>query len=354
MSRTLEDIRLLDFRCFHSLEFVPGDARTFIVGQNARGKTSLLEAICVLLRLQSPRTTAMTETVRSGCAAFAIDGHARGAHLACSWQDGARKIALDSKAQTRSEDYLAVAKIAWFANTDLELVRGGGSVRRRYLDFLGMQSVPGYRAALRSYERALRSRNALLKDNRPRREIAAFDEPLAAAGEVILEARALLCDALAPLTAQAGREISGESDEIEIRFRPGSNGSLRVELERSRPEEERLRQTVVGPHRDDILVRLNAMEASTFASEGQQRTISLALKLAQARHLETVQGAPPLFLLDDVFGELDAARRNRLLACLPRESQVFITTTFLDWAETNSTDAIFEFSESHTISRVRA
>lgn len=354
MSRTLEDIRLLDFRCFHSLEFVPGDTRTFIVGRNARGKTSLLEAICVLLRLQSPRTTSLVETLRSGQAAFAIDGHARGAHLACSWQDGVRKISLDSKSQTRTEDYLSVAKIAWFANTDLELVRGGGSVRRRYLDFLGAQCVPGYRAALRTYERALRSRNALLKDSRPRREIAAFDEPLATAGEVLLESRASLCSVLAPLTARAGREISGESDEIEICFQPGAKGYLREELELSRPNEERLRQTVVGPHRDDILVNLNAMDASAFASEGQQRTISLALKLAQARHLESIQGTPPLFLLDDVFGELDPVRRNRLLACLPRESQVLITTTFLDWAETCAADTVFEFSESRTISRVRA
>jgi len=354
MTPLLESVRLLDFRCFESVDLRPGPQRSFLVGKNAMGKTSLLEAICVLLRLQSPRTSTLAETVRVGKPAFSIDGHCGGSHLSCTWRDGSRRISLDSKLQTRTEDYLAIARVAWLANSDLDLVLGGGAVRRRFLDFLGSQAVPGYRTALRSYERALRSRNALLRDSRPRREIAAFDDPLTSSGDILLDARARLCQILAPLAAECCREISGANDRLEMTFRPGSSLPMSDSLAASRPDEERLRQTVVGPHRDDIDIHLNGLESSAFASEGQQRSIALALKLAQARHLEERQGVPPLFLLDDVFGELDPARRNRLLASLPPNAQAIITTTFLDWADIGASDAIFDLSDGRLVPRLHA
>jgi len=354
MTPRFESIRLLDFRCFESLEFTPGPGRSFVVGRNAMGKTSLLEAICILLRLQSPRTSSLAEAVKVERPAFVIDGRCGGSHLSCTWMEGSRRISLDSKVQTRSDDYLGIARVAWLANSDLDLVLGSSSVRRRFLDFLGTQAVPGYRAALRSYERALRSRNALLKDTRPRREIAAFDEPLTSAGDILLNARSSLTAILAPLAATCCREISGANDHLEIRFRAGADVPMIQALEASRPEEDRLRQTVVGPHRDDILIKLNGLGGSAFASEGQQRSIALALKLAQARHLQNVQGTPPLFLLDDVFGELDPPRRNRLLASLPENAQAIISTTFLDWADIDGSDAIMDLCDGRLAPRLHA
>jgi DNA replication and repair protein RecF len=235
--------------------------------------------------------------------------------------------------------------VAWFANTDLDLVRGSGSGRRRYLDFLGMQCVPGYRKSLRAYERALRSRNALLKDNRPRREVEAFDPPLVEAGEFLMEARGQLCGALAPIARAACLEISGGSDAMEISYRAGAGGPLAPALTESRQEEVRLRQTTVGPHRDDLGIKINSLDAAGFASEGQQRGIALSLKLAQARHIESVQNRAPILLLDDIFGELDPARRNRLLASLPLQSQTIITTTFLDWADRQPADAVLRLAD---------
>ena len=340
----LHDLRLRSFRCFDWLEFQPGRGRTFIVGPNAQGKTSILEAVCILLRLQSPRTSSLAETITFGQTGFALDGHCAGAHLACRYTGDGREIVLDSKPQPRTDDYLDVARVAWFANSDLELVRGSGSVRRRFLDFLGMQSGPGYRKALRACERALRSRNALLKDGRPRREIAAFDEPLIEAGETLLAARADLCRTLAPLAHASCAEISGGSDALGLSYRPGCTLPFREALAASRADEERLRQTVVGPHRDDIGLLINGLQASSFASEGQQRGIALALKLAQARHIESSQGRPPVLLLDDVFGELDAVRRNRLLASLPPAAQALITTTFLDWAGDTGSDTVLHLA----------
>jgi DNA replication and repair protein RecF len=223
--------------------------------------------------------------------------------------------------------------VAWISNDDLQLVRGSGTQRRRYLDFLGAQIVGDYLRKLRAYERALRSRNALLKDNRPRREIAAFDPPLLDAGTVLLAARAELCETLRPAVTAACRQISGGHETLEITYHPGSGPDFAAALEKSRDEETRLRATVVGPHRDEVDIALEGRKAVTFASEGQQRSVALALKLAQARALETAASKPPLYLIDDVFGELDPLRRNNLLAALPPDAQKLITTTSLDWLE---------------------
>lgn len=348
MPPVLHRIQTVDFRCFDSVVFEPGPARTFIVGRNAQGKTSLLEAVCILLRLQSPRTSTLAETVRAGADGFSIDGRVRDAHLLCQWRDGTRRIVLDSKPQTRTDDYLETARVAWFANSDLDLVRGGGSGRRRYLDFLGTQCVPGYRSALRAYERALRSRNALLKDGRPRREIEAFDEPLIESGERIWDARSALTEALAPLAASAAAEISGSGEALKITHRPGGTRPFADALRESRPEEMRLRQTLTGPHRDDLDLLLNGLAAGPFASEGQQRSVALAMKLAQARHLRDALGHHPVYLIDDVFGELDPTRRNLLLQAIPHDAQTLITTTFLDWAEQNPADTILELKD-HTL-----
>ena len=340
----LTDLRLQDFRCFESLEISMGPGRTFVMGANAQGKTSILEAVCLLLRLQSPRTATTADAIRFEQHRFSLDAHFSGIHLLLHYSHEGRELLLDSKPQTRTDDFLDVARVAWFANTDLDLVRGASSARRRYLDFLGMQCVPGYRKSLRAYERALRSRNSLLKDNRPRREIEAFDPPLVEAGEFLFAARAQLCEALGPIACAACLEISGGVDALEISYHPGGGTPLAAALAASRTDEMRLRQTTVGPHRDDLKIAINKLDAAGFASEGQQRGIALSLKLAQARHLEAVQNRAPILLLDDIFGELDPDRRNRLLASLSPQSQAIITTTFLDWADRKPEDAVFKLA----------
>lgn len=342
----ITEVRLRRFRCFESLDFQPGPGRTCIIGQNAQGKTSILEAVCVLLRLQSPRTSSTAEMIKAGEEACALEGRVGDSRLFCRFAPGSRELMLDSKSQSKSDDYLSVARITWFANSDLELVKGGGSARRRFLDFLGVQSVSGYRKALRDYERTLRSRNALLKEGRPRREIAAFDPTLIEAGEFLVSSRRALVGAIAPLAQSACGGISGAEDALSLEYVPGCAEPFAGSLADSRGEEERLRQTVRGPHRDELEICLNGLKASAYASEGQQRSIVLALKIAQARHLEALHEKPPVLLLDDIFGELDAARRNRLLANLPIGAQTIITTTFLDWAEGHPIETVFQLADS--------
>ncbi len=327
----LEEIRLIQFRCFESLVFRPVAGCNLIVGPNAQGKTSLLEAICVLLRLQSPRTNMLGTMIRHGQTGFGLEGFCCGYHLQVRQETGHRTFQLDSIEQKFAREYLSVARVAWFANSDGELIRGGGGMRRRYLDFLGTQTDPDYLPYLRAYERAWKSRNLLLKGGASRNEVHAFDEPLAIAGEALAARRLSLVCELTPLFLQAASEISGSDEVLSLHYEPGFQTDLRKELLENETEERRLRYTVVGIHRDELRLSLDGgRPVAVFASEGQQRTIVLALKLAQARLLATRTGCAPILLMDDIFGELDVGRRERLLSHLPSEAQKIITTTSIE------------------------
>ncbi len=344
---TLEEMRLIQFRCFESLVFHPDSRCNLIVGPNAQGKTSLLEAICVLLRLQSPRTPVLAPLILHGRTGFSVEGMCSGRHLQMRYEMDRRRLRLDSVEQKSFREYLAVARVAWFANSDGELVRGGSAMRRRYLDFMGSQIDPNYLSHLRAYERAWRSRNVLLKEGASGKEIHAFDEPLAIAGEALAACRRVLVDTLTPLFSQAAREISGKEEALSIHYEQGFQSDLRQELLASESEERRLRHTLVGVHRDELYLFLAGKPVVAFASEGQQRTIALALKLAQVRLLTEQTNAVPILLLDDIFGELDADRRQRLLAHLPAQAQKIITATSMREIFGDISDAaIFEIAQS--------
>lgn len=338
----LRSLQLRDFRCFPSLRAELGPGTTLFHGDNAQGKTSLLEGVCVLLRLQSPRASALGDCVRFAEKAFALGGVLAAPdgdnELRVQHRESGRKLSVDGENQRNAADYLRHSGlVVWMANDDLALVRGGAGDRRRYLDFMGAQLFPGYRSALRACEKALRSRNFLLKrDAAPRwGEIDAFTRILAEQGRVVTACRRQLVDALAPFAEGAQGDISGRNEKLELAYRPasGPDDDLAAELLARREEEFRKRQTVAGPHRDDLLLALEGRPAAKFASEGQQRTAALALKLAQGRLFLERGRAAPLLLVDDIFGELDPARRNALMAAWPEESQKLITTTHLDWLD---------------------
>ncbi|MEO7166775.1 MAG: DNA replication and repair protein RecF [Spartobacteria bacterium] len=328
----LRDLQLRNFRCFEAFaaDFSPGF--NFIVGPNGQGKTTLLEAACVLLRLQSQRSSSLAPAVRVGQRSFVLSGHAGDHLLQFYYSPLRRKLAFDGQEQRDQAEYLRLVKVVSFANHDLDLIRGSAETRRRYLDFIGTQTDARYRPALRAYERALRSRNALLKSPLPRpRELAAYTEPLVRAGTLLRAIREEIVRRLAPLAAASQRAISGGLESLTLEYAAGSEPDFAAHLERARPEEARFRLTTVGPHRDDLRLLVAALPAAQFTSEGQQRTIALALKLAQAQIFAEEADAPPLLLIDDIFGELDPARRNALLAHLPNESQKLVTSTALDW-----------------------
>lgn len=327
----LTSLKVRHFRCFEAqaVEFAPG--LNCIVGPNAQGKTSLLEASCILLRLASPRISRLAHAVQHQRRGFVVDGYFGQRHLQFYFSKERKKLALDEVEQKSATEYLQIGRVVWFSNGDIEIVRGGADVRRRFLDFVASQRELSYRRALKDYERALRSRNLLLKHPSPRwMEIQAFDEPLLNAGRTVTEARQRLIAELQPEVEAAHRAISGGSETLRLEYLPGAGEDFAATLKEARTEDARLRQTSVGPHRDDVFCWLNEQD-SDYASEGQQRTLVLALKLGAARLLERHFETPPVLLLDDIFGELDTQRRNALLAALPVNSQKLITTTQLQW-----------------------
>ncbi|MBS0658048.1 MAG: DNA replication/repair protein RecF [Verrucomicrobia bacterium] len=330
----LTSLRLRDFRCFEALACEVAPGLNFFIGPNAQGKTSLLEAICVGLRLASPRSTLLGPLVRHDQPAFAVRLQHGRTQLDFRYGAAEKSIALDGVQQGNANDYLQVGRLVYFGNTDLELVRGRGEIRRRYLDFLGAQMEPLYRTHLRAYERALRSRNRLLKQYPlPRREIAAWDGPLLESGAMLTALRASLVQELAPAAARAQMAIGlGRDATLDLAYLPGAGPDFAAVLAASAEQERRTGVTSVGPHRDDVSLLLDGRAAAEFASEGQQRTLALALKLAQAEMLRVAHGQP-ILLLDDIFGELDPERRNALFAALPAAAQKFLTTTHLDWLE---------------------
>jgi DNA replication and repair protein RecF len=351
-SAVLAELQLRNFRCFESLaaEFAPGF--NFFIARNGQGKTSILEAACVLLRLQSQRSSTLAPVVRFGEKAFAVSGRLDQHRLEFRYSALRRKVSLDEIEQRTLGEYLRLGRVVSFANTDIELVRGGSDSRRRYLDFLATQTDPLYRPTLRAYERALRSRNALLKSAQPRpRELAAYDPPLLEHGAKLGAMRARLVERLAPLAAQAHSEISGSGETLQLLFAPGNSPDFPQDLANSRAQEARLRQTIVGPHRDDIELLVEGNKAPQYASEGQQRTVALALKIAQARMFAMEEGTPPLLLMDDIFGELDPARRNALLEHLPKDAQKLVTATTLQWRESEMDGPVFELRERQLIRR---
>ena len=328
----------MDFRCFPSLDLEVPAAGAILTGDNAQGKTTILEALCVLVRLHSPRTHRMTALGRFGSKGFGIAGDPWG----CERQVRHSREGLILKAneetcpsQTR---YLEDGGlVVWMGNEDLELVRGPGEGRRRYLDFLGAQLDPAYRRSWSRYRRALRAKNLLLKESRPRdAEILSYEKILIEHGSVLMETRARLIAELAPLAAEAQRVVSGRDEPLTLHYLPASGPDLRESIRQARERETRLRQSVVGPHRDELDLRIHGMPAADFASEGQQRTLALALKLAQGTLLERRGGKLPIYLMDDIFGELDPSRRNALMNHLPPLAQKWITTTNMDWLQETS------------------
>lgn len=343
----LTNLRLRNFRCFEGVSVDIGPAFNLFLGANGEGKTTILEAACVLLRLQSQRSSSLVPVIQINKKFFEIRGRYDEHELEFRFSALRRRVKFDEIEQRTLREYLRIGRVVSLANADIELVRGGSEGRRRYLDFLGAQIDGSYRPALRAYERALRARNTLLKSPVPRaREVAAYDPPLIEHGRVLLRLRAELTEMLAPLATHAYQRISAGREKFELRFLPGASDDFGSDLERSHSESIRLRQTIVGPHRDDLELIVDHLPAPQFASEGQQRTIALAMKIAQAETLKkSSEGKAPLLLIDDIFGELDHERRNALLDNLPADSQKLVTATAMPWRDEITADTIYEMRD---------
>lgn len=335
----LAQLRLRDFRNFARLDagFSPGFH--LLLGRNAQGKTNLLEAIYLLATLRSFRGVGGVQMIREGARGYfvgaTVEGRGR-SEIKAYWSPRERKLSLNGVPVKRVADYLGTFRAVVFCSEDVQLVKGSARVRRRFLDLLLAQTQPGYLTLLLRYLQALKARNALLKPPRvDEDQLAGFSAELIRLGQPLMEARAALVPRISPLARLAFRRISDGADELNLDYQPTFTGDFAVALAASQMRERTYRTTLIGPHRDDLILRVNGRPAAPFTSEGQKRTLAIALKMAQAEYLGGILGSPPVLLIDDVMGELDATRRAGVLPLLHQShqagGQVFMTCTEENW-----------------------
>ncbi len=236
----------------------------------------------------------------------------------------------------RLSDYLGTLAAVVFCTEDLQLIKGTARLRRRFLDLLLVQTFPLYLPLLQRYAAALRSRNLLLKARQiDETALESFTRELVQTGNQIIRYRTELLPKIAPVAQEAYARISNQAEALQLEYQPSVKRDFALELAQQRPRERALHPTALGPHRDELQLRLDGKSAAKFASEGQKRSIAIALKMTQAEYLTTVHGSPPILLIDDIMGELDARRRRGFLPLLTRaqhaRSQVFMTCTEENW-----------------------
>lgn len=342
----LARLKLRDFRNYSRLDAVFSPGFHVVLGDNAQGKTNLLEAIYLMGTLRSFRGVGGAQMVRQGAKGYFVGGQVvgQGSHeIKMYWSTRERRLTLDGQPVRRLTDYYGTVRAVVFCTEDLQLVKGPGRFRRRFLDLLLAQTHPPYLPLLQRYTRALRSRNALLKSRTVDEwALESFSRELVFAGTELMRRRRELLPRLCPLAQQAYARISREAEELRMEYLPSVQQDFAAELAQNRGRERQYRATLLGPHRDELLLALNDRPAAQFGSEGQKRTLAIALKMAQAEFLAEALGSPPILLIDDVMGELDVKRRSGLLPLLERahqaQGQVFMTCTEENWPQELSRD----------------
>ena len=339
----VRSVRLTNFRNYPSLEVLLHPKLNLLIGPNARGKTSVLEALYCLATTRSFRAVADEEMISFGTEEASLVGvFARedgSDSLRLEYKRGSGKaLFINEKKQARLSSALGRLPAVVFSPDDLFLIKGGPSLRRRFLNQALLQVDAVYLSELQQYERVLRQRNALLKKKGSvqDRELSAWDGPLLEHGAALTLKRAEAVEMLARHAGGALQDLTGGGERLEVAYEPsvsaeGGPEQLKVRfrdaLKKARAEELARGITVVGPHRDDLALSVNERSLKKFGSQGQQRTAALALKLAELALLTEGARTQPLVLFDDVMSELDAKRQAFFLDRLKSGGQAVLTGT---------------------------
>lgn len=320
-------VQLLEFRNYRTLSYSPSPKLNILSGRNAQGKTNLLEGLAVLVTGRSFRTSRLAELPRWGASAALISGE-------ISRGEGARTLRRtlqrgeDGTWQPSGErcDWARVIAFDW---QDLLILHGAPGARRNFLDGFAGRLYASHLPGLIRYRKILARRAILLQAGQADR-LAPWDEQLAVVGTELLARRRAAAAALQTELARVYPALAGEPKKVEIGYRASLEATepaaFVAALERCRREELRRGQTLVGPHRDDLLIELDGVDARVFGSRGQQRLLALALRLAEVLPVGEATGTPPVLLLDDALSELDPHVRAHVLREIQTAEQVFLTT----------------------------
>ncbi len=338
---------LTDFRCLREIDIELASGLTVLQGANGQGKTSLLEAVGWVARARSFRGVGDAMLVRSGAAESIVRAEVTTSGRQQLFEAeikaaGRNRIMCNRQPVARARDLHGLLRVTVFAPDDLSLVKGGPSERRDFLDEILAMLAARYDAARTDFERVLKQRNALLRsgirDDDARFTLDVFDDQLVHAGAELVRGRLRLLERLVPTVAQAYEMLALDARPVTATYVSGAapvpltaadadmiEAQLRDALERRRRAEIERGITLVGPHRDELQLMIDGLDARYQASQGEQRTLALALRLAGHLVVRELAGAAPVLLLDDVFSELDANRAAALVRNLP-PGQTLLTT----------------------------
>lgn len=332
----LRSLTVRHFRNIPLAELALRGRQQFLLGANGQGKTNLLEAAGFITALRSFRTTEAKQLMAHGQTEAAIAAeveHERfgASRLTITLRPDGRELWCDGEKITRIGDYLGRFPTVVFTSQDLLLVRGTPAGRRRWLDLTLAAMDAAYLRALQTYHRALAERNSLLKSGAGADELEAFEHSLAPAGADLIARRTVGIAEIGSRLAGYYAQLAGTGEAAALAYRPNfteaSAEALRARFVSGRARDQQFRTTLTGPHRDEIEFTVRGMAARDFASEGQQRSLVLALRLAQAAWFRQQCGVRPVLLADDVLGELDPVRRRQFWAAIDPESQILATGT---------------------------
>ncbi|MEB3235736.1 MAG: DNA replication/repair protein RecF [Cyanobacteriota bacterium] len=340
-------MELLRFRNISALELAFDAPRLLVLGRNGEGKSNLLEAVELLGSLRSHRASHDRDLIQQGepqarLQATTTEGDQLRLELRRS---GGRSAQRNGTPLERQQDLLGSLRCVGFSALDLDLVRGEPALRRHWLDRVVLQLEPLYAELLSRHGRLLRQRSLLLRRSPAAASVGdlldAFDAQMALVGTRLHRRRQRALERLEPLAAAWHARLSGGREQLQLLYRSGSQPppgdseadwcqALAEQLRQQRTEELRLGQCSVGPHRDEVALQLQGQPARRYGSAGQQRTLVLALKLAELELVHQVVGSPPLLLLDDVLAELDPVRQQLLLEAVGEGHQCLVSATHLD------------------------
>lgn len=321
------------FRSLVEVSFEPSPGINVIRGGNAQGKTTLLEAILYSTTSKSHRTSNDADLPHYGTDSFQLRSWAqrndRDVQIEANWYRGAKRFKVNGVAQSRISDILGRINVVFFSPEDIELVKGGASGRRRFLDMEISQINPLYLAALQQFRLVMRQRNELLRGHSPDPELLdIWDAQLVLCGEQLVLCREEYVKQLSGFAREAYARVAG-GEAMELAYRPDlREGEAYADvLARIRSSDIKQRMTQRGPHRDDLEILIEGRPARSYGSQGQQKTAALAMKLAELELIRARTDEYPVLLLDEVLAELDPARSRRLFESIGPDVQCIMTTT---------------------------
>ena len=328
----IKSLKIENFRNIKEIQIFPSDEMNVIYGENAQGKTNIIEAIWLFTGAKSFRGAKDEELKRFSCekARLKIEFEAEKIEKSAQIEINEKRIACLNEKPLKSVSHLAGKFNAIiFSPTDLKLLSDGPKVRRKFLDMAICQLYPTYIEILRGYTKAVTQRNKILKDFKNNSSVLplldVFENEIALSGEKIIKYRLRYIEILKEFIPEIYKGISNGRENLEIEYISSNTGeNLLTDLKNSRKEDMFTYKTSVGPHRDDLEFKINGISAKNFGSQGQKRSVALSLKLAEAEILKKTTGEYPICLLDDIMSELDPKRQNFILNHI-KEMQTFLS-----------------------------